>query len=211
MNILIADDHLVVRSGIAFLLKNRYPHANITEVADGAELLLKAIQGKWDLIISDISMPGRTGAELVKELYMHAPGTPILMLSSYPAEQYAIRTLKMGASAYLTKQSSPEELIKAVEQLLSGKKYITAEVADIMAGALSVHSDKPLHEELSEREFEVFKYISEGKSVSEIGEILSLSIKTISTYRSRLLQKLSMSNNADLIKYALENKLFETH
>ncbi|NCI45294.1 response regulator transcription factor [Sediminibacterium sp. WSJ-3] len=199
-----------MRSGIALLLKNHYPHATVTEVSDGAELLREAVRGTWDLIISDISMPGRTGAELVKELYQLVPGVPILMLSSYPAEQYALRTLKMGASGYLTKQASTEELIKAVESLLSGKKYITPEVADILASSLSVHDDRPLHEQLSEREYEVFKYLSHGSSVSEIAETLSLSVHTISTYRTRLLQKLALQNNADLVRYAIEHNLFQS-
>lgn len=210
VNFLLADDHKVMRSGVALLLKTHYPHANISEVADGAELLREASRGSWDLVISDISMPGRTGAELVKELSQLVAGTPILMLSSYPAEQYAVRTIKMGASGYLTKQASADELIKAVEYLLSGKKYITPEVADILANSLSAHDDRPLHEQLSEREYEVFKYLSHGRTISEIADILSLSVHTISTYRVRLLQKMALQNNADLVKYAIEHNLFQS-
>lgn len=208
MNFLLADDHQVMRSGVAMLLKTHYPHAAVTEVSDGAELLKTAATGKWDLIICDISMPGRTGAELVKDLRHMLPGVPILMLSSYPAEQYAVRTIKMGASGYLTKQASADELLRAIDHLLSGKRYITPEVADILANSLTVNSDRPLHEQLSEREYEVFKHLSNGKSISEIASILSLSIHTISTYRARLLQKLTLQTNADLVKYAIEHKLF---
>lgn len=191
------------------LLKSTYPHAYVKEVSDGAELLLQAGKEQWDLIISDISMPGRTGGEVIKDLNTSFPHIPILILSTHPAEQYAIRTLKMGASGYLTKESAPEELIKAVEYMLTGKKYITPEVADIIAESMSVYTEKPLHEGLSEREYEVFKHISAGKTVSEISTILSLSINTISTYRARLLQKLLLHNNADLVKYAIEHKLFQ--
>lgn len=191
------------------ILKETYPHAQITEVSDGAELISRAGKETWDIIISDLSMPGRSGVEVVKDLRALFQKVPILVLSTYPAEQYAVRTIRAGASGYLTKESAPEELVKAIEFLRSGKKYINAEVADLLAESIAVDMEKPLHEYLSEREYEVFKYISSGKAVSEISNILSLSHNTISTYRARILQKLMLNNNADLVKYAIEHHLFQ--
>lgn len=183
------------------------PFAEIHDVADSAELFKKAIKENWDIIISDISMPGYSGIEILKQIKTHVPNTPVLMLSMHAPEQYAVRAIKAGASGYLTKESAPYELVTAVQQILSGRKYITNKVAEVLAVSLDLDTDKLPHELLSDREFEVLKMIVAGRSISEIGEILSLNVNTISTYRSRILDKMGLKNNADLVKYAIEHKL----
>jgi DNA-binding NarL/FixJ family response regulator len=208
MNILIGDDHSVVRRGLRTILSDAFPSAEIEEASDGVELLKKALQQDWSIIISDISMPGKSGIEVVKELREIKPKQQVLILSVHAPEQYAVRTLKAGAAGYLTKESATEELVKAVQHIMGGRKYITPEVAEML---VNIHSDetgiKQPHETLSDREFEVLKLIASGKTVSEIAEILSLSIHTISTYRSRILEKMRMKNNAELTKYAITNSL----
>ncbi len=206
MKILIADDHSVVRRGLSMIIKDAYPFATVTEVADGTDLLKEVDKNDWNIIISDISMPGRSGIEMIKEIKDLAPKIPILILSVHAAEQYAVRTIKAGASGYLNKESAPEELVKAIDQILSGRKYITAEVAEMLADSLNTNSEKP-HTQLSDREFEVLKQIASGKTVSEIAEVLFLSPNTISTYRSRILEKMNMHSNAELTHYAISNKL----
>jgi DNA-binding NarL/FixJ family response regulator len=206
MKILIADDHSVVRRGLTMIIKDAYPFATVTEVADGTDLLKEVDKNDWNIIISDISMPGRSGIEMIKEIKDLAPKIPILILSVHAAEQYAVRTIKAGASGYLNKESAPEELVKAIDQILSGRKYITAEVAEMLADSLNTNSEKP-HTQLSDREFEVLKQIASGKTVSEIAEVLFLSPNTISTYRSRILEKMNMHSNAELTHYAISNKL----
>lgn len=208
MKILIADDHNIVRKGLMMILIEAYPFAHFKEAADSAELLMQVAKDTWDVIISDISMPGRSGAEVIKQVKELAPDTPVLILSTHPAEQYAVRTIRAGASGYLVKDSAPEELVKAVETVLVRKKrYITSEVADLLAEATSNGANILLHDHLSEREFEVFKLIANGKKTSEIAEMLSISINTISTYKARILEKMHLKNNAEIIKYALEQKL----
>ncbi len=205
MKILIADDHGVVRKGLITILVEAFPFAEIIEARDGAELLQQADADKWDIIITDISMPGRSGMDILKDLKEIAPKVPILVLSVHAAEQYAVRTIKAGASGYLTKESAPDDLVKVVQHIVSGRKYITPEIAEMLAE--SYNDDKPAHENLSDREFEVMKLISSGKTVSEIADILSLSVNTISTYRSRILDKMQMSTNAELTHYTIKNKL----
>jgi two-component system, NarL family, invasion response regulator UvrY len=207
MKLLLADDHSVVRKGLNSILLEEYPTATIREVNDGASILAAMHQQEWDLIITDISMPGRSGLEILKDIKQINMHTPVLILSIHTAEQYAIRALKAGASGYLTKESAPEELIKAIRQILSGRKYITAAIAELMADSFKNPEGKELHELLSNREFEVMKLIATGKTISEIGAILSLSVNTISTYRSRILEKMQLSSNAALTKYAVDNKL----
>lgn len=209
MRILIADDHIVVRKGLKLLLAEAYSLAHIEEVSDSADLLMAAAKSDWDVIISDISMPGRSGAEIIRELKMIAPKTPILILSTHPPEQYALRTIKSGASGYLTKESAPEELVKAIEYLLAGKRYLTPEVADLLAESLGVEYTDELHKSLSDREFEIFKMIVEGKTVTEIAGMISVSKNSISASRSRILEKMQLQTTTDLIKYALEKKLWQ--
>ncbi len=208
MNILIGDDHSVVRKGLKTILTDAFPDAYVDEACDGNELLDKALKQDWSIIISDISMPGRSGIEVLKEIKEIKPKQPVLILSVHAPEQYAVRTLKAGASGYLTKESAPEELVKAIQHILIGRKYITPEIAEILVDVQSNNlSDKSPHEYLSDREFEVLKLIASGKTVSQIAEMLSLSIHTISTYRARILEKMHMNTNAELTKYATSNQL----
>lgn len=207
MRILIADDHGLIREGLKKILLESLPFAEIHDVSDSAELFKKSIKEPWDIIISDISMPGYSGIEILKQIKTHVPNTPVLMLSMHSPEQYAVRAIKAGASGYLTKESAPYELVTAVQQILAGRKYITNRVAEVLASSLETDSSKLPHENLSDREFEVLKKLVEGKSVSEISEMLSLNINTISTYRARILDKMGIRSNADLIRYAIEHKL----
>jgi len=207
LRILIADDHTVVRRGLKQILLDEFPSAVIDEAADADFLLKKVFKEEWDVIISDLSMPGRSGMDALQQIKLHNPKLPVLILSVHSEEHYAVRVLKAGASGYLNKESAPEELIQAVRRLLMGKKYITPTIAEHLASGLDKDSDKPLHEILSDREFEVLKLLASGKSVSEIADQMSLSVTTVSTYRARILAKMNLKTNADLTLYAIENKL----
>jgi hypothetical protein len=207
MKVLIADDHTIVREGLKRILLEAFPFCEIHDVSDAADLLKKAFSEKWDIIISDISMPGQSGIEVLKQIKEHAPLVPVLILSMHSPEQYAVRSIKAGASGYLTKESAPFELVNAVEKILGGKKYITPQVAEVLAESIEQNVDKPPHEILSDREFEVLKLLASGQSISKIAEALSLSVNTISTYRARIMEKLNIHNNANLVKYAMKQGL----
>lgn len=208
MNILIADDHTIVRRGLKEILNEEFKDSEIIEVSDGNQLMAKMHgKTKFDIVISDLSMPGRGGLDVLKQLKEEFPKQPVLILSIYPEEQYALRVMKAGASGYLTKDSAPDELVKAVKQILNGRKYITASLAEQLVTNINADSNKKLHELLSDREFEVLKLIASGKTVTDIADKLSLSITTISTYRARILEKMNLKNNAELTRYALENNL----
>ena len=207
VRILIVDDHAIVRKGLKEILLEAYPSAHIEDVADADSMIKKAMEADWDIIISDLSLPGLSGLDALKHLKQFAPKIPVLILSVHPEEQYAIRILKAGAAGYLNKDTAPEELVKAVQRVLQGRKYISSSVAEKLAGNFNLNSDKMPHELLSDREFEVLKLIASGKSISQIAVLLSLSITTVSTYRSRLLAKMDLKNNAELTMYAIENKL----
>ena len=207
IRILIADDHTIVRRGLRQILLEGFPGAIIEEVADAEAMVKKIIQQEWDVVISDLSMPGRSGLEALQQIKQLHPKLPVLILSIHPEEQYAIRVLKAGASGYLSKDMAPDELVNAVQRVMLGKKYITASIADKLASVLDQDSNKSSHEYLSDREFSVLKLLAAGKSVSEIAESLFLSVTTVSTYRSRIMAKMNMKNNADLTLYAIENKL----
>ena len=205
MNILIGDDHGVVRKGLRMILTEAYPHAFIQEAVDGADLIKKIDEKKWSVIISDITMPGRSGLEIVKFVNEYYPKIPILILSVHAPEHYAVRTFKAGASGYLTKESAPEELVKAIEQVLVGKKYVTPDIAELL---IQYHVDENIeepHKMLSDREMEVFVLIARGKKITDIAEELSLSVNTISTYRTRILEKMHMSSNAEIAKYVIRH------
>jgi two-component system, NarL family, invasion response regulator UvrY len=206
MNILIADDHAIVRKGLAQILEEEFPSSKITQVGNSAEVLDQLEEKTWDVILLDISMPGKNGIELLKQLRTSGVKSPILILSMHPEDQYAIRVLKAGASGFLNKESATEELLAAVHRVLSGKKYISATVAEKLALALTSKNEST-HELLSDREMQVLQLIASGKVVSEIATELSLSVNTISTYRSRILEKLTLKNNAELTRYALDHKL----
>lgn len=209
IKILIADDHTVVRKGLKQILLEGFPAAEIEEAADADELFKKVLKGEWDVVISDLSMPGRSGMESLQQIKQLYPKLPVLILSIHSEDHYALRVLKAGASGYLTKDSAPDELVKAVKRVLTGKKFITAAVAEKLASSIDQDNDKMSHEHLSDREFEVLKLLATGKSVSDIAHNLSLSVTTVSTYRARILAKMNMKTNADLILYAVENKLNE--
>ncbi|HTF30598.1 MAG TPA: response regulator transcription factor [Flavitalea sp.] len=209
MKILVADDHAIVRKGLRQLLLEEYPTANIEEVGDGENLIAKVINEKWDVVICDLDMPGRNGLDAMRQIKGIAPKLPVLIVSIYPEEQYAARVLKAGAAGYVSKDAATEELVKAVQRVLQGRKYISSSMAEIIAEDIGGHynPDKAPHELLSDREFGVFKLIASGKSVSEIAEKLSLSSATVSTHRARILVKMYMKTNAELTRYALDNKL----
>jgi len=208
MRILIADDHAVIRRGLKQILLDEYPSADIEEAGDAEAAIKKSITGNWDVIISDLSMPGRSGLDLVQHIKQNFPKLPVLILSIHPEEQYAIRALKAGAAGYLNKEAAPEELVLAVQRVLQGRKYISASIAEKMADELDREkTNKASHELLSDRELDVFKLIAGGTSVTDISEKLSLSITTVSTYRARIMNKMNMKSNADLTRYALENNL----
>jgi DNA-binding NarL/FixJ family response regulator len=205
MNILIGDDHGVVRKGLRIILTEAYPHAFIEEAVDGADLIKKIDDRKWSVIISDISMPGRSGLEIVKFVNEHYPKIPVLIMSMHAPEQYAVRTFKAGASGYLTKESAPEELVKAIEQVLIGKKYVTPDIAELLIQYHVNDDTEEPHKMLSDREMEVFVLIAKGKKITDIADELSLSVNTISTYRTRILEKMHMSSNAEIAKYAIRH------
>jgi two-component system, NarL family, invasion response regulator UvrY len=205
MKILIGDDHNVVRRGLKMIILDAYPKAIIVEAEDGAILLQKLGLQQWDIIICDISMPGRSGLEIMQLIKDQAPKIPVVMLSMHPAEHYAIRALKAGAHGYITKESASDELILAIKTVTAGRKYITQEIADLLIdnnGDITIENQP--HKQLSNREFDVMKMIAEGYKISDIATRLSLSVNTISTYRTRILQKMCVDSNADITKYALD-------
>jgi two-component system, NarL family, invasion response regulator UvrY len=205
--ILIADDHTVVRKGLRQILAEEFTDAVIEEVADAHDLIKKVIKEKWDVVISDLTMPGKSGLEALQEIKQLYPELPVLILSIHPEEQYAVRALKAGASGYLSKDTAPDELVNAVHRVLQGKKFITLTVAEKIAESFNKDDARALHEKLSDRELNVFKMIASGKSVSEIADTLSLSATTVSTYRARILTKMNMKTNANLTLYAIEHGL----
>jgi two-component system invasion response regulator UvrY len=204
---LIADDHTVVRRGLHQILQEAFPSALIEEVGDAEDLFKKVMMDQWDVVISDISMPGRSGLEVLQQIRQVHPKLPVLILSVHAEDQYALRVLKAGASGYLNKDSASEELVKAVNIVMLGKKYITHSVAEKLATTLDRDSEKLPHEYLSDREFEVLKQLAAGKPVSSIADQLSLSVTTVSTYRARIMAKMNLKTNADLTLYAIEHKL----
>lgn len=207
LRILIGDDHAIVRRGIIQIIKDEYPSAVIIEAADAETLVNYAFKESFDIIISDMSMPGRSGMDALQQIKNQQPQSKVLILSVYPEEQYAVRVLKSGAMGYLNKDAAPEELIKAIQKILQGRKYISSSIAEILATEIMTDSDKPSYETLSNREFDVFKLLALGKSVSNISTILNLSTTTISTYRARIMTKLNFKTNSDLTKYAIEHSL----
>jgi len=207
LRILIADDHSVVRKGLKQILLEEFPTAHIEDVPDAEEMIKRVMNGNWDVVVSDMSMPGRSGLDALQQIKQIYPDLPVLILSIHPEEHYALRVLKAGASGYLSKGSASDELVKAVQTVLLGKKYISASVAEKLASSFSSDSAKQAHELLSDREFDVMKLLAAGKSVSDIAEILSLSVTTISTYRARIMTKMNLKTNSDLTKYAIESNL----
>lgn len=208
LKILIADDHAIVRKGLTGLLREEFPTAKIQEATNGAEVIKKVHQEAWDLILLDICMPDMNGIEALKQLRSEEITIPVLILSMHPEDQYAVRVLKAGASGFLNKDVATEGLINAVHVVLSGRKYIPASIAEMVIDSMnSKNNTSSNYEKLSDREMQVFKLIAAGKTVSEIAQLMYLSSNTISTYRSRILEKMSIQNNSELTRYAFENSL----
>jgi len=209
IKVLIADDHAVVRKGLKQILANASLKISSGEASNGLEALEKIRKEDYNVVILDISMPGISGLETLKQLKKEKPGLHILILSVHSEEQYAMRSIKAGASGYLTKASAPEELIAAIQKVSQGEKYITLSLANKLALDIKKDFEKPLHETLSDREYQVLLLMASGKTVGEVAEELFLSAKTVSTYRNRIMEKMELKNNSELIRYALKNKLID--
>lgn len=207
MNFLIADDHAIVRKGLSQIICEEFVDANISEASNSNETLNFIKKKSFDVILLDISMPGQNGLEILKQLRDMNIKTPVLILSVYPEDQYAARVLKAGASGYLNKDTATSELITAIKKVLAGKKYISSSFAEKLAEGINIDSTKPLHDLLSDREMQVFQLLAAGKTVGEIAENIFLSVNTVSTYRTRILEKLGLNNNAEIMKYALDNNI----
>ncbi|MEW5870036.1 MAG: response regulator transcription factor [Chloroflexota bacterium] len=204
IRVLIADDHVIVRRGLRQILEDASDIKLTGEASNGKEVL-KALRENWyDVIVLDVSMPEATGLDVLSELRKMHPRPKALMLSMYPEKQFAIRAIRSGASGYLTKDSAPEELLTAIREVASGRKYITHQLAEILADEILLDTERPAHELLSDRESQVLRLLARGKGISEIAGELSLSPKTISTYRTRILEKLHLNNTAEIIRYALD-------
>ncbi|MBI2884312.1 MAG: response regulator transcription factor [Candidatus Methylomirabilis oxyfera] len=209
LRVLIVDDHAVVRQGLKQIV-GAEPDMRVTgEAANANELLALARHEPYDVVVLDLHMPGISGLDALKELKHDCPQLPVLVLSMHPEDQVAVRTLKLGASGYLTKESAPEELVKAIRKVVSGGRYVSPTLAERLANDVAIATDRPLHEGLSSREYQVLSLIGAGKRVNDIATQLNLSVKTVSTYRARILEKLQMSRTADLIAYAIRNKLVD--
>jgi two-component system invasion response regulator UvrY len=206
---LIADDHAVVRQGLKQILGDTPEMLVAGEATTGQEVLDKVRAEAWDVVILDISMPDRSGLDVLKQLKSERPKLPVLVLSMHSEDQYAVRVLKAGASGYLTKDSAPDELVKAIRKVVSGGRYVSSFLAEKLAFEIGTDSSRLPHETLSDREFQVLRLIAAGKSVTEIAAELSLSVKTVSTYRTRMLQKMNLGTNAELIYYAIRNHLID--
>jgi DNA-binding NarL/FixJ family response regulator len=207
IRILIVDDHAIVRRGLKQIVAGEPDMQVVGELESAAEALEFVRRHPCEVVVQDISMPGRDGLELLKDLRREFPRLSVLVLSIHPSEQYGVRALKLGAAAYLNKKTVPEELVKAIRQVVGGGRYITQSLADLLAQQLTTDAQRPLHEVLSDREYQVMRMIATGKKPREIASDLALSPKSISAYRSRILEKMGMKTNADLIHYAITNGL----
>jgi DNA-binding NarL/FixJ family response regulator len=209
MHILIADDHPVVRRGLKEILADALPDAGFCEAGNGDEVLGQLGKSAVALLVLDISMPGRSGVDVLRDVKHSYPRLPVIILSCHPEEQYAIRCLRAGAAAYISKESAPEELAVAANKILSGGRYISASLAETLLANLDEPADKPLHDSLSDREHEVMKMIAGGVPLTEIGNRLHVSVKTVSSYRARIMDKLQMKSNSELTRYAMAHELIE--
>ncbi len=209
IRILIADDHRIVREGLKQILAETPDMTVVDEASNGQEVLGKVWENDYDVVLLDISMPGRSGLDILKQLKNERPKLAVLVLSMYSEEQYAIRALRAGASGYMTKESAPDELIEAIRKVSTGRKYISPTVAEKLAVSLEANDERPAHENLSDREYQVMCMIASGKTIKTIADELSLSVKTVSTYRTRILEKMRMKNNAELTHYSIQNRLVE--
>jgi len=209
LRILIVDDHALIRQGLKQILASHFSHAVLGEAKSGQEALELVWKGTWDVVLLDITMPGKSGMDVLKQMIEAQPKLAVLVLSMHPEDQYAVRALKAGAAGYITKNNAVTEVVGAIKRALAGGKYISPALAEELAANLSKPAVKAPHEVLSDREFQVLRMIALGRTVKEIGFELSLSVKTISTYRTRVLEKMKLATNADIIRYAVHHKLVD--
>lgn len=209
MHILIADDHAVVRRGLREILADALPGSDFTEVGNGDEVLSHLGKSQMALLVLDISMPGRSGMDVLRDVKHTYPRLPVIILSCQPEDQYAVRCLRAGAAAYINKESASEELAMAAKKILSGGRYVSESLAEKLIANLDESVDKPLHELLSDREYEVMRMIAAGDPLTDIGDKLHVSVKTISSYRARIMEKMQMKSNADLTRYAMTHGMIE--
>ncbi len=209
MKILVVDDHAVVRHGVKQILTEHFQCSVIGEAQNADEMIEQVRKRHWTIVILDVGMPGKGGLDALKELKQLQPKLPVLVLSAYPEDQLALRILKAGASGYLTKDSAPTELVQALRKIIAGGKYVSAPVAELLALNLESDLEKPLHEQLSDREYQVMCLIAVGKSLKDIANDLCVSISTINTYRARILEKMQLKNNTELTHYAIKNGLVD--
>lgn len=209
IDVIVCDDHPIVRQGVARILLATEDVQSVREAGSAQELLELVREGPCDAVLLDVGLPGRSGLDVLRQLKHERPRLPVLVLSVHPADQYAVRALRAGASGYLTKDMTPQQLVDALKVVMEGRKYVTPDVADQLATTIERPTDLPPHETLSDREYEVLSLIASGKSVKQIARDLNLSDKTISTYRSRVLAKLSLKTNADIIRYAIRQGLVD--
>ena len=210
ISVLVADDHPIVRRGLRSTLGETPDIRVVEEAVDGPDMLKKARGGSFDIILLDLSMPGMSGFDVLKQLMIEQPESRVLILSTFSEKQYAIRCLRAGARGYLTKESAATELVLAIRRVHQGRKYVSSSLAEHLVGEIDIKFDKPLHEALSDREFQILCLFGQGKNVTEIAKILNLSVPTISTYRSRILNKMNLETTAHLIVYVIEHRLMET-
>ncbi len=209
IKVLVADDHAIVRRGLKQILADTQDIMVAGEAGTAADVTRLLREERWTVVVLDISLPGATGLELLADVKREWPDLPVLILTAYPEDQYAVRAIRAGASGFLTKESAPERLIEAVRKVAGGGRYVSAELAETLASVLAGEAKGAPHERLSDREFEIFKMLSSGKTVSEVAVELALSVKTVSTHRARILKKMEMRTNAELTHYAMRNRLVE--
>jgi two-component system, NarL family, invasion response regulator UvrY len=207
--VLIADDHALLRRGLIEILTRGLKGVECGEAEDSRQILAQIQSHDWDLVILDVTLPGRSGVDVLADLKRLRPGIPVLVLSMHPEEQYGRRVLKAGAAGYMNKDSAPEELIKAIRKVISGGRYVSPSLAEVLATDLGRGTDQPPHEQLSDRELEVLRLIGSGRAISQIADLLHLSVTTVSTYRARILEKMNLTTTAELVNYAVRNGLSE--
>ncbi len=205
--ILVVDDHAVVRHGVKQILNEQFQGAVIGEAQNAEEMIAMILKQAWDIVVLDVGMPGKSGLDALKDLKQVCPKLPVLVLSAYPEDQLARRMLKAGAAGYLTKDSAPNDLVQALRKILGGGKFVSASLAELLVANLNEQDERPLHEQLSDREYQVMCLIAVGKSLKEIADDLCVGISTINTYRARILEKMQLKNNTELTHYAIENRL----
>jgi two-component system invasion response regulator UvrY len=209
MRILITDDHALIRMGLKQLIQAGFGRAVIGEASNASEALQQISENPWDIVILDITMPGRSGVDILRDIKMLRPKLPVLILTACSEDQFAVRVLKVGAAGFVRKEMAPTELITAIKKVLAGGKYISQSLAEKLATHLQEDTETPPHETLSDREYEVMRLLAKGNTPTEVSKLLSLSVKTISTYRTRILEKLHLRTNAELTYYAIKNGLVE--